>query len=328
MRWSCGVTLRDITYMIGRAFFILLAFLFLSPAASFSWDSSTSEFQSFLQELKQRFEEYGWTDLKPEEVPWEYHRVTRGGRPMFFDCFGSSTENCTIMLASVHGDEIPTMYVLFKLAGYLKDHPDEYRDRCIVIVPLVNPDGFFMNPPQRVNANGVDLNRNLPTKDWRDRAHKHWETKARKNRRYYPGSRPASEQETRFQVALIRRFKPRKILSLHSPLGFYDYDGPSASLDNFEKWLEKISKETNYPLKKFGVYPGSLGNYAGLERSIFTVTLELPSSEPKMGGQFYEKFKSALSKFMSIRIDASSPFTIADESLNGGAGDTKEKRHN
>jgi protein MpaA len=279
----------------------VLAFLWLTKPA-FPLDSSTKEFHGFLREVERRFAEYGWRDLEPEKIPWEYYRTTDRGRPLFFAIFGNDSENCTLLLAAVHGDEVPTIYVLFKLADYLKQNPEAYRGRCIVVAPLVNPDGFLASPPQRVNSNGIDINRNFPTKDWKKDALRRWESRAHKNKRYYPGQKPGSEDETRFQIALIHRFKPHKILSLHSPLGFYDFDGPSFHLDDFGKWLEKISRETDYPLKRFGVYPGSLGNYAGLERGIFTVTLELPSSEPHMAAQFYSKFKPAVSKFMELSI--------------------------
>jgi protein MpaA len=279
-------------------------FLALSGAASAS-DASTKEFQAFLKELKKRFAEYGWTDLKPQDVPWEYHRTTSQGRPLFFADFGDNTQNCTLLIAGVHGDEIPTIYVLFKLADHLKENPDAYKGRHLVVAPLINPDGFLASPPTRVNSKGVDLNRNFPTRDWRKAAMKQW--KANGNKRYYPGQRAGSENETRFQTALIQRFKPQKILSLHSPLNFYDYDGPSIGLNDFEKWLEKISRETNHPMKKLGVYPGSLGNYAGLEKDIFVVTLELPSSDPRMGEPYYSKFRSALSKFVALGIAERKP---------------------
>jgi protein MpaA len=280
----------------------VLAFLWLTKPA-FSSDSSTKEFQGFLREVERRFAEYGWKDLEPEKIPWEYYRTTDRGTPLFFAIFGNDSENCTLLLAAVHGDELPTTYVLFKLANYLKENPEAYRGRCIVVAPLVNPDGFLASPPQRVNSNGVDINRNFPTKDWRRDALRQWESRTHRNKRYYPGQKPGSENETRFQIALVHRFKPHKILTLHSPLGFYDFDGPSFHLDDFGKWLEKISKETDYPLKRFGVYPGSLGNYAGVERGIFTVTLELPSSKPHMAAQFYSKFKPAVSKFMELGIE-------------------------
>jgi protein MpaA len=187
-----------------------------------------------------------------------------------------------------------------------------YKDKCIIIVPLVNPDGFLANPPSRTNSHGIDINRNFTTKDWKKDALKKWETKEHSNKRYFPGKNPGTEQETLFQMALIKRFKPHKILTLHSPLGFYDFDGPSTDIDNFEKWLEKISKETYYPLKKIGFYPGSLGNYAGFERNIFTLTLELSSSESRKGDEFYNKFSLAIVKFLSLNISGRFPFTITN----------------
>ena len=36
-----------------------------------------------------------------------------------------------------------------------------------------------------------------------------------------------SEQETYFQVNLIKRYMPSKIISVHAPLTIIDYDGQS-----------------------------------------------------------------------------------------------------
>ena len=145
-----------------------------------------------------------------------------------------------------------------------------------------------------------------PQKTGRHKAIRQWTAKG-KNKRYYPGAKSASEQETLFQIALIKRFKPQKILSAHSPLNFFDYDGPSSDLDSFEKWMEQICKEINHPLKKFGYYPGSLGNYAGHERNIFTLTLELPSSDPGQGNEYFEKFQPSILKFINLPVVGSPP---------------------
>lgn len=303
--------MKDKGMKSGLLCLLIIAFFGLSGTA-FPLGGSAKEFQYLLRDLDKRFAEYGWTDLKTRGIPWEYYRTTRLKRPLFFAIFGDPSKDCTLLFSAVHGDEIPTTYVLFKLADYLKENPDKYKGRCIVIAPLLNPDGFFARPSQRVNSNGIDLNRNFPTKDWEKDAFRYWEIKTHRNKRYYPGKKPGSENETRFQIALINRFKPHKILSLHSPLGFYDFDGPSFDLDHFEKWLEKISSETKYPMKKFGVFPGSLGNYAGLKRNIFVVTLELPSSNPSMAEQFYDKFNSAMTKFVALDVTGTYRFKVSD----------------
>ena len=284
-----------------------LAFL-LMPGLASTADQPSRELRSFLTDLRRQTTLYGWKDLDPGAITWEHHRTTKAKHPLIFARFGKASGDCILFLGGVHGDELPSVYLMFKLAQYLQEHPEIVKEKCIVIAPLVNPDGFLKQASTRVNANGVDLNRNFPTRHWRPDALREWESKSKKNPRYYPGSAAASEQETLFQVALIKRFKPQKILSVHSPLNFFDYDGPSADLNSFEKWMEKICKEANHPLKKFGYYPGSLGNYAGHERNIFTLTLELPTSDPKAGSEYFRKFQPAFMKFISLPVVGTPPY--------------------
>ncbi len=307
--------------MINR--FISIKFLFLSllcflvfTGQSFALEPSRAELKDFLTILEKQSKDYGWKDIKLDGIPWEYYRTTGQKKPLIFAVFGGYKSNCILFLGGVHGDELPTVYVLLKFANYIKDNPDFFKDKCIIIAPLINPDGFFANPPTRVNANGIDVNRNFPTRDWQAMAWKQWERKGHKNKRYYPGRKPGSEQETLFQIALINRFKPQKILTIHSPLGFYDFDGPTSDLDSFERWIENVSKETKHPLKKFGYFPGSLGNYAGHERNIFTLTLELPSSAPNKGLEYFNKFQPAIVKFFDLQVFGKEPnLKLTDEAI-------------
>ena len=292
---------------IAEILIILTGLCLLMPPSLCASAPSDPAVKRFLQELEKQTQAYGWSDIHPAKIPWQHHRTTSRKRPLIFARFGSSPDNCTLFLGGVHGDETPTIYVLLKFADYIMDNPLLFRDKCIIIAPLVNPDGFFSKPQRRVNANGVDINRNFPTRDWAAKARRHWELSHR-NKRYDPGEKAGSEQETAFQVALIKRFKPHKILSVHSPLGIYDYDGPSSDLDSFEQWLDSISRETDHPLKKFGYFPGSLGNYAGRERNIFTLTLELKSSEPRKGMEYYNKFQPMMMKFLNFSIAGQSSF--------------------
>jgi protein MpaA len=282
-------------------------FLFI-PTPSFAGPAAEKALQGYLAELEKRGAAYKWTDIDPARIPWQYHRTTNRKRPLIFVQFGNVKNNCTLFLGGVHGDEIPTVYLLLKMANYIHDHPSQFRDKCIVIAPLVNPDGFFAQRPRRVNANGVDINRNFPTRDWSARALSQWKGRYSRSSRYNPGKRAASEPETGFQMALIKRFKPQKILSIHSPLGLYDYDGPSSDLDSFEQWIDIISRETNHPMKRYGYFPGSLGNYAGHERNIFTLTLELRTSNPGKGREYFSKFQPMIMKFLDLPIDARPPY--------------------
>ncbi len=308
---ACHFFLRITGWPLKTAGIFCLCF-FLAPAcadAARVADSPAGELKRFLQTLDNLNARCGWTDVSAAGIAWEHHRTTRNRRPLIFARFGGGAGNCILFLGGVHGDERPTVYLMLKLARYLHEHPEVVKDHCIVIAPLVNPDGYFAAPPTRVNAAGVDLNRNFPTRDWRRDAHRQWRTKGRKNPRYYPGATAGSEPETLFQTALIKRFEPQKILSVHSPLNFFDYDGPSSDLDSFEQWMETISREANHPLKKFGYYPGSLGNYAGHERSIFMLTLELSTSDPKQGPGYFRQFLPAFLKFIQLPVAGVPPFT-------------------
>lgn len=281
-------------------FFCLFILLFV-PSLAFAYDPSSEEFKIYLNALDERFSKFGWRDIRTREIHWEYYRTTKQRNPLMFVIFGNNTKSSTLFLGGVHGDELPSVYLMFKLAHYVKENPSLFKDKCIVIAPLVNPDGFLADSPTRVNANGIDVNRNFITRDWYTSAMNKWIARG-KIKRYYPGAKPGSEQETQFQMALIKRFKPQKILTVHSPLNMFDYDGPTSDLNSFEKWIEKISREANYQSKKFGYYPGSLGNYAGHERNIFTLTLELPTSDPKKSREYFQKFQPSFFKFINLPV--------------------------
>jgi protein MpaA len=272
----------DDTFPIRSVIFLLclISILFLSVPSRAAQEKSR-EFQKFASELEGHFERLGWKDLDIEKIDWEYYRKTRGNRPLIFTSFGKNSEKVALFLAGVHGDESPPVYILFRLAQFLNKNPELYSNKMIVIAPLVNPDGFFSKPQTRTNSAGVDINRNFPTKNWKQSV----------KDRYYSGPHANSESETKFQIALMNRFKPDRIISIHSPLGCYDYDGPSSDLASLVMWLKKVSRENGLPFRRYQVFPGSLGNYAGMERRIDTLTLELPSSEPLKGPEYFDQVK-------------------------------------
>ena len=143
----------------------------------------------------------------------------------------------------------------------------------LLFIPCLNPDGMQLG--QRTNANGVDLNRNFPTKNWGEN-HGDNATCDDAETAYYGGTSGGSEIETQFLIDTIREFKPNKILTLHAPYKVVNYDGPAKEL------AEKISTIINYPVEASIGYPtpGSFGTYAGVERQVPTITLELDEEIP------------------------------------------------
>ena len=171
-----------------------------------------------------------------------------------------------LVIGGIHGDEFSSVSVLIKWMKILdKNHSGLFHWR---FVPTANPDGLLNRKSQRQNQNGVDLNRNFPTSDWTEKALSYWEHKTNRNPRRYPGPYQASEPETQWLVKQISEFNPEAIISLHAPYHLVDYDGPPTA----PEVLGGLS------LRRLGVYPGSLGNYAGIDLEMPIVTVELKSA--------------------------------------------------
>ncbi len=164
-----------------------------------------------------------------------------------------------LIIGVFHGEEPQGEYLINR---YIKKDISSIKNK-LYFIPCLNPDGKSKN--MRQNANGVDLNRNFPTKNW----------KLTEKNEYYGGQSPESETETRFITEILKEYKFDAILSIHAPFRVVNYDGEAKEL------AEKISYLTGYPVQSDIGYPtpGSFGNYAGVERGIPVITLELPEDE-------------------------------------------------
>jgi hypothetical protein len=171
-----------------------------------------------------------------------------------------------LLLAGIHGDELTSVSIAFQWMKKLETErlqPFHWR-----VIPCANPDGLLSEPSQRTNARGVDLNRNFRTADWDADAIAYWKRVTRSDARRYPGTAALSEPETRWLTEQIRHFRPDAIVSIHAPFGVLDYDGP----------LDPPQRFGYLRLQPLGIYPGSLGNYAGTNLVLPTITLELPNA--------------------------------------------------
>jgi protein MpaA len=302
----------------------------------------TPEIKSYCDKLDKSFKKYGWEKSECVDFKWNHYRNSVLGNPLMWTVFGDvSDENkesfkdkdVTIIMCGVHGDEITPVKFCFDIMYYLRAAyadpemlKNEYHNKVVLVSPLVNPDSYFKSRPSRMNARGVDPNRNFPTKDWMIEARKMWLTKFKRDKRRNPGERPNSEPEVVYQVNLIKRYNPDKIVSVHSPLTLLDYDGPSHPATNgldgskAQDLLIQMSKDADgYNIKDYPFFPGSLGNWAGQERNIPTYTLELPSSDPRKSGEYWKLFKGAMHKLVvhSLRQDiAKAPDTFKNEPNN------------
>lgn len=256
---------------------------------------------NFCQKLEVKFKEYNWDGPRCQDYQWNHVRNSNLGTPLIWVTFGEevspASENTTLILCGVHGDEITPVKFCWDLMRELKKNPNhQFKDKQVVIAPLVSPDSFFIKKPTRFNGRGVDVNRNFPTRDWRADAHRKW--KLVRDKRKFPGHSAASEQETVFQMNLILRYKPNKVISVHAPLTLLDYDGPRLTSPDgkpAKALLEQMSERSSgYKISNYPIFPGSLGNWAGKEKHIPTYTLELPNTDPRDSEKFWNLFKGAL----------------------------------
>lgn len=177
---------------------------------------------------------------------------------------GASNLPPILIFAGIHGDERSTVAVARKLIDLLRDSTDQMTP-SVVILPLVNPDGYERRT--RTNARGVDLNRNFPAENFR----------ASSRGRYANGQSPLSEPESIALHQFVERLKPSRILTLHSirpPKHGNNFDGPAEAL---AKLLASKNGYNVLPTMGYAT-PGSFGSWAGVDRKIPTITLELPAN--------------------------------------------------
>jgi protein MpaA len=200
-----------------------------------------------------------------EGRPIELYRLTRGPVKV-------------LIIGGVHGDEPEGFFLSenFLKSGLWSQLENQAE---LLLVPRLNPDGCSKN--ERRNARGVDLNRNMPTKDWSPVVAKE---------RYHPGAAPGSELETQILMRLVEREAPKAIFSFHSYDPMINYNGPCQGLAEYMSRYNHyiITGDIGYPT------PGSLGTWAGWERKIPTITLEIErDSQPE---KIWETHSEALVK--------------------------------
>jgi protein MpaA len=176
---------------------------------------------------------------------------------IFAHQFGTSGPK-VLILGGVHGDEIEGVIAASGLLeSFLRSFPFRLQ---VCLVPTFNLDGVLAKT--RTNSHGVDLNRNLPTKDWSAEV---------KTPRYNPGPKALSEPENKGLVDYIATHEPDFILTLHSWFPVLNVNG------NCLTQAQAIAACTNYKIDQDIGYPtpGCLGTYAGLERKSPVLTYEI-----------------------------------------------------
>ncbi|MGD9694096.1 MAG: DUF2817 domain-containing protein [Thermoleophilia bacterium] len=161
-----------------------------------------------------------------------------------------------LVVGCTHGDECAGRAVVDRLARL--PLPAGVR---LLLVRNLNPDGSARRT--RVNARGVDLNRNS-SRGWR---------RSLPGTPTYGGPRPFSEPEARAVRDLILRERPALIVWYHQPLALVDvpFGRPARA-----SW--RYARRTGLPVRDLGGRPGSLSDWAnGLRGAGPSFVVELPA---------------------------------------------------
>src|SRR5512138_541678 len=170
-----------------------------------------------------------------------------------------------LIVAGIHGGyEGNTIALANELIKYINENPGAIpTDVTLYIIRNMNPDGEARDDgvDGRVNNNGVDLNRNFPTKNWaadwdRDGCWIYRPTTG--------GAYGGSESETRTVMSFINAHHFTAMISYHSAaLGVFPggvpWEEPSKRL---AKQLAKVTDYSYPPIDTGCVYTGTLADWA------------------------------------------------------------------
>jgi len=194
--------------------------------------------------------------LPTEGTPHGWSRLgfSVEGRPLYVAQSGTGPVRVYV-IGGVHGDETEGRSAIDLLAR------TPSPGATLRILRDLNPDGTAAR--RRVNARGLDLNRNWPASNFDSAAS--------------GGAQPLSEPETRLLAADLRAFRPDVVVVLHSATNgpFVNYDGPAAALaasfanaagSQWPGWY--VRPDMGYATN------GSLGSYVGVDQGIPILTIE------------------------------------------------------
>ena len=199
-------------------------------------------------------------------------------RPIEVYRFGSGLKE-RLIVAGIHGgDEGNTI----ALADQLIDHLRRNRELVppgytLYILRSLNPDGEKLGsvPEGRLNANGVDLNRNFDV-GWKA----DWKSNGCSSAPGTAGSGPASEPETQALKDFLRAHRIEILISYHSAyLGVFPSGDPAhAESARLAQAIHEITRYPYPPVQNGCEYTGTLVDWAAGNGVPAAVDVELNSN--------------------------------------------------
>ncbi len=208
--------------------------------------------------------------------------------------FGSGN-SAIVFVGTTHGDEKSSTHTLNSLIDYLERNPDVIPGhRTVVIIPNLNPDGYQAN--RRTNANGIDLNRNFPTNNWKKDVTMPggWFNAGG------GGSAPLSEPESKALADYLIKVKPRLVLTYHAAAGVVmpNDSGDSDELAQIYDQKSNLNYEPNNQTGQIFQYDttGALEDWLHDKHDIPALLVELWT----LAGNEFNKNKDAMLHMITL----------------------------
>lgn len=189
------------------------------------------------------------------------------GEPIVARRWNASAGAAVLVIGAIHGDERESGHLPEVLDRRWMARPDRLGGHHVILIFRLNPDGWKRKT--RKSARLVDLNRNFPA-GWRA---------SKRRSATHGGAAPLSEPEARVLHRLLTDEPIAAIVALHSCRrcgGVNNYDGPAREFAHRMSALNGYKATGEWPQPT----PGSLGTFAGRDRGIPTITLEMPRGMP------------------------------------------------
>lgn len=186
------------------------------------------------------FEEAFIYGYSVEERPLQGYRLGTG-------------QSARFIIGAIHGGyEWNTVEVVSKTLEYYREHREELPSNvALYLIPLANPDGYAAGTDAivgRMNAHGVDLNRNWGY---------HWQmTATHGTRPVSAGTAPFSEPETATLRDLLLEKRPDAVIFYHSAMGVV-FSGADRENSFTYELTEVIAAATGYRHQTEGI-PGQI----------------------------------------------------------------------
>ncbi|MFI5270502.1 MAG: M14 family zinc carboxypeptidase [Candidatus Saccharimonadales bacterium] len=190
--------------------------------------------------------------------------------------FGSGP-SMVLYIAAMEGNEQNSANLLQQWIPIIDANPGKIPSyRTLVIIPQINPDGYAANT--RLNANGIDLNRNFPSNNWQTQVTEPLANTVLTND---GGPNPLSEPESQALANFYQGHRPRLTLTMHSHGGIVEANdaGDSDALGSEYASLADYRAIPTYAIGNFFNYTttGAFEDWANDKLGLPVLEVELLS---------------------------------------------------